>query len=460
MFLHTFHIPGLAVNTYLVGDYDTKRAALIDPTRDIEPYLQYAKEEGVEITDIVETHVHADFVSGSKELKHRLNGRPTIHCSSQGGEAWIPSYVDEKVVDGQTIILGSIHLEALHTPGHTPEHLIWLCYDDSRSKQTPCLVFTGDLLFVGSVGRPDLLGKEAIEPLAGQLYHSLFVKMEKLPDFLELFPAHGAGSLCGKGLSARPSSTLGYERRFNPFFVKQPLDKLIQALQKDTPSAPPNFQRLKKINVQGPSLMSENPLTDKKPSFIVDVRSPQKFAQVHIQGAVNVPLGHSFYNWAGAVIPGEVAIVIVGEDAEELKKARENLSLIGFDCIDKELDWRKVAGNKEYPLETLPVYSVQDLAEKIRTKPKLYVLDVRTPVEWKAGHIKDAHHLELAQLSDKINEIPNTESLYVICGSGYRSSVAASFLKQKGYKDVASIQGGMSAWQHAKLPVEESLHHG
>lgn len=454
MFLHTFHSPGLSVNTYIVGDSNSKRVAIIDPTRLVEPYLKFAQQEDVEITHILETHVHADFVSGAKELKHRLKGKPTIYCSAQGGEEWTPAYADEKVVQGQTITLGTIHLEAMHTPGHTPEHLMWLCYDDSHSKETPCLAFTGDLLFVGSVGRPDLLGKEAIEQLGRQLFSSLFVEMEKLPDFLELFPAHGAGSLCGKGLSARPSSTLGYERKFNPYFIKQPIEKWIKALQKDMPTAPPHFQRLKKINVKGPSLISEGALTNKENSFIVDVRNPHEFAKAHIQGAVNVPLGSSFYNWAGSVIPGNTSIEMIGEDAEQLNEAKRSLHLIGFDCIDRQVSWREIAGKKEYLIETLPFCSVHDLAKKIQKAAKLYILDVRTPLEWKAGHIKQAHHFELAQLVEKCEEIPKANSIFVICGSGYRSSVAASFLKRKGYKNVVTIQGGMSAWKQANLPEE------
>src|SRR5437867_6302647 len=208
VFLQRF-IPGLAIASYLVADEKSKQAAVIDPVRDVEEYLRLAASNGnLKIEHILETHVHADFVSGAVELKARLNGAAQIHCSGMGGAEWTPKYADHVVRDGDEVRLGSIRLRALHTPGHTPEHICWELFDDSRSKDTPWLIFTGDFLFVGDVGRPDLLGEEARKQLAHQLYQSTFDRFKSLPDFVEVFPAHGAGSLCGKAIGSRRSSSL------------------------------------------------------------------------------------------------------------------------------------------------------------------------------------------------------------------------------------------------------------
>jgi hydroxyacylglutathione hydrolase len=215
MFFHQRFIPGLAIYSYLVGDEKTKEAAVIDPTRDGDEYLRVSKTEGLRITHVVETHVHADFVSGAAELKERIGGAAQVHSSGLGGKDWIPPYADCVVKDGDEIVMGSIRLKAIHTPGHTPEHLSWAVYDQTRSKDTPWLILTGDFLFVGDVGRPDLLGEEARRTLAHQLYQSVFKVLPAFPDFTEIYPAHGAGSLCGKALGSRSSSTLGFEGRFN-----------------------------------------------------------------------------------------------------------------------------------------------------------------------------------------------------------------------------------------------------
>src|SRR5438552_14987408 len=213
MFFYQRFVPGLAVASYIVGDEKTKQVAVIDPTRDVDEFLRIAQSNGnLNIAHILETHVHADFVSGAVELKSRLNGKPQIWTSAMGGAEWTPKYADHAVKNGEEVRVGSIHLRALHTPGHTPEHICWELFDDSRSKETPWLIFTGDFLFVGDVGRPDLLGDEARKQLAHELYESTFKRFASIADFVEVFPAHGAGSLCGKAIGSRRSSSLGYER--------------------------------------------------------------------------------------------------------------------------------------------------------------------------------------------------------------------------------------------------------
>ena len=216
MFFHQRFIPGLAIASYMVGDEKAKQVAVIDPTRDVDEYVQIAKDEGLHITHILETHVHADYVSGSAELKSRLDGKPQVVVSGMGGKQWTPPYADQVVNDGDELTLGNIRLKAVHTPGHTPEHVTWALYDNTRSKDVPWLLFTGDFMFVGDVGRPDLLGPDEQKALAHQLYTSVFEKLNGVPDFTEIFPAHGSGSLCGKAIGSRRSSTLGFERKFNP----------------------------------------------------------------------------------------------------------------------------------------------------------------------------------------------------------------------------------------------------
>ena len=252
MLLHQRFVPGLAINSYVVGDERTKQAAVIDPTRDVDEFIRYARDNGLHIRHILETHVHADFVSGSLELKTRLDGEPMIHVSGLGGEQWTPPYADHVAADGDAINLGKVRLEAVYTPGHTPEHVSWSLYDEMRSSDTPWLAFTGDFLFVGDVGRPDLLGEEARRQLAHELHKSVFERLPRLPDITEIFPAHGAGSLCGKAIGSRSSSTVGYERRFNPALVEKPEESWVADLLNNMPLAPPYFRRMKEVNRSGP----------------------------------------------------------------------------------------------------------------------------------------------------------------------------------------------------------------
>jgi hydroxyacylglutathione hydrolase len=245
MLLHQRFIPGLAIASYIVGDEQSGEAAVIDPTRDVEHFIQYAHENDLNIRHILETHVHADFVVGSRELKARLKDQATIHSSGLGGMEWTPTHADHVVRDADEVQVGSLRLRAIHTPGHTPEHLSWALFDDTRSKDTPWVLFSGDFLFVGDVGRPDLLGEEARKELAHQLYQSLFERLPPIPDITEVFPNHGAGSLCGKAINSRRSSTVGFERRFNPALVKKPEEQWVGDLMADMPLAPPYFRRMK-----------------------------------------------------------------------------------------------------------------------------------------------------------------------------------------------------------------------
>ncbi len=462
MFFKRIFTPHLAIYSYLLGDDKTKRCIVIDPIRHVAPYIVQAQAEGLTITDIVETHVHADFVSGSRELKHQLNEKPTIYASGMGGSQWVPHYADQVVQDGSSLTVGNLRLEALHTPGHTPEHVVWVCYDLTRGSDTPWFAFTGDLLFVDSVGRPDLLGQEALSTLSKQLYQSLFQRLAVLPDFVEILPAHGAGSLCGKSLSGRESSTLGYERLLNPYLKKEPEEVWIQEIQKDLPIVPPYFRRLKVKNVEGPALLStlktfkeENETNCTwKDLFLLDVRHPESFASMHLDGSLNIPLSPSFCHWAGWMLPENMPLGLVVQNNHMVADAIDQLRLMGFDQdihiipLD-EIPSEKLTGKTA----SFAMLEAEELGKHQPPFESFYVLDVRTLSEWQSGHIPGAHHLELNQLEKAYQGLPKDRMIVSVCRSGIRASLAASLLKKQGFPHVMNMRGGMEAWKLSGLPL-------
>jgi hydroxyacylglutathione hydrolase len=467
MFMHHRFVPGLAIHSYMVGDEKTKECAVIDPTRDIDEYVAIAKAEGLRIAHILETHVHADFVSGARELKARLSGAPQVHSSGLGGKAWTPPYADHVVTEGHEVRMGSIRLRAVHTPGHTPEHIAWALFEESRSKDEPWLMFTGDFLFVGDVGRPDLLGEEAKRALAKQLYGSVFNVLPKYSDFVEVFPAHGAGSLCGKAIGSRASSTVGFERRFNASLQSAPEQVWIDSLMSGMPIYPPYFRRMKKVNAEGPKIIGHERPGQRRFTaeevharvcdhcLIVDVRPKEAFASAHIPGAINIPLGQNLPTWAGWVLPYDHPTLLITENAADADEVVTHLLRVGFDDVQGFLEGGVPAWEERgYEISQLESLSVHMLADRLKApaSDRPFVLDVRTEREWDTGHIAGAHHIHGGLLQERIAEVPKDREVAVICGSGYRGSIAASFLKRAGYKRVANTLGGMMAWQGAGLP--------
>lgn len=466
MLLHQRFIPGLAIASYVVGDEKSGEAAVIDPTRDVEAYIRFAKDNDLHIKHIIETHVHADFVCGSRELNARLNDDATIHCSSYGGKDWTQPYADQHVKEGSTVEFGSVRLGFQHTPGHTPEHISVLLFDKSRSAETPWVMFTGDFLFVGDVGRPDLLGEEARKELAHELYQSVFQRITSLPDITEIFPAHGAGSLCGKAIGSRRSSTLGFERLYNGALRKKPEEQWVNDLLTDMPLSPPYFKRMKKVNQEGPAIVGlELPGTKRWKAkdvyervcdkcLILDTRHKGAFAASHIPDAVNIPFGYNLPTWAGWVLPYDRPILLVVEQPSQVEEVVTHLLRVGFDNVQGYLEggmdaW-ETAG---LPLVALSTLSVHDLKQRLDRKEKLTVLDVRTESEWNGGHIDGAIHIHGGELQEHFGKVPRDKPAAVVCGSGYRASIAASFLQRNGYEDVSNVVGGMSAWKAAKLPT-------
>ncbi len=463
MFFQRIFTSGLAINSYLLGDASSKRCVVIDPVRRVTPFIIQAQNAGLDITDILETHVHADYVSGSKELKHQLNGKPNVYASGMGGKQWIPTYADIVVQQGTKIQLGKIRLEAIHAPGHTPEHIIWICYDESRSWTTPWFVFTGDCLFVDSIGRPDLLGGEETATLSSHLYHTLFEVLKPLPDFLEILPSHGQGSLCGKSLNAKANSTLGFERLFNPYLKETSKEQWMENLQKGLLPTPSYFERLKKLNIEGPPLLrvlkSEAWDQDKvalKDLFLLDVRHPESFAASYIQGSLNIPVSPSFCHWLGWMLPSSMPIGLIIEATCTYSEIIDYLRLMGFDQEIWIIQFEKYL---QYPCASLscfPMLDVEELAKHNLNFDPVYILDVRSQEEWQKGHILGSHHLELTRLASSLNQLPRGRSIALLCQSGQRASLAASLLQKYGFKSVMNIRGGVRAWEQAGLPLSSS----
>ncbi|MBD3675373.1 MAG: MBL fold metallo-hydrolase [Planctomycetaceae bacterium] len=466
MQFHQRFVPGLAIASYIVGDEKSGEAVVIDPTRDVADFIAFAKNHDLHIRHIIETHVHADFVCGSRELKARLKDEPTIHCSGYGGDDWNQPYADEYVKEGDTITMGDVKFGFQHVPGHTPEHVAVTMFDTSRSSDTPWVMFSGDFLFVGDVGRPDLLGEEEKRELAHQLYESVFQRLGDLPDITEVFPAHGAGSLCGKAIGSRRSSTVGFERRFNPSLQEKPEEQWVKNLLNEMPLSPPYFKRMKQVNKDGPAIIGPELPGQKRWSahqvhervcencLIVDVRSKESFAAAHIPNAINIPFGNNLPTWAGWVLPYDRPILLISDDPSQIKQVVTHLLRVGFDDVQGYLEggigsWE----TSGYELSTLNTMSVHDLEKQRKAEKQLTILDVRTEKEWNGGHIENALHIHGGTLQDRFGEVSKDKPVAVVCGSGYRASIASSFLRREGFENVTNVIGGMSAWRAAKLPT-------
>lgn len=455
-----FYTDGLAQISYLIGDSKAAVAAVIDPRRDIDIYLQMAKARGLRIAYAIETHIHADFVYGAQALAKRT-GAQII-----GGRADNYEFELRQVSGGETIELGQATLQVMHTPGHTPEHISLQLFDAQQGDQ-PIALFTGDTLFNLDVGRPDLLGEGSERKLAGALYHTLFDHYLPLGDRIEIYPCHGAGSACGKSIGDRRHSTLGSERLFNPALREQRSeDEFIDWLLADMPEPPRHYARLKQLNVRSavqmegaslppPLAPSEFETLAARGMQVVDVRSILAFGGGHVPGAINIALRNEFVNWAGWMLDDARPILLVGESADDVHQAVTQLYRIGLDDIRGYLrngmtDWQNAA----LPLNRLQEWTVHELNAR-REAPDVQVLDVRSPQEVAAGRVPGARHIFVAHLADRLNELDPDKTTATYCGSGYRASIAASILKKAGFRDVANVPGSWMAWKAANLPVQE-----
>lgn len=451
---------GLAQLSYIVGDDSAGVVAIVDPRRDVEIYLQRSRELGVRITHAIETHIHADFVSGTRELQAQL-GIPVV-----GGHSEDYQFDYHPLREGDTIALGSVTMTALHTPGHTPEHISLLISDTKQGEQ-PFGLFTGDFVFNLDVGRPDLLGEGTEQRLAKQLHDSIFNKLIPLGDRLEIYPCHGAGSACGKSIGDRQQSTLGNERLFNSALQERSADEFVEWLLGDMPEPPSHYARLKKVNAQGaplrgclqaPQSLSVSTFRDmmEQPnSIVIDTRSMLAFGGGHIPGAVNIGLGTSFPSWAGRMIAPDKLILLIAEGPEAVKAASEHLFRIGLDNVGGYLhrgmnNWQ----TDGLPMERTPQMTVTELQAQLG-RPDLQVLDVRSDQEFLKGEIPGAQHIFLPHLVENLSELNRAQTIATYCGSGYRASIAASLLQKHGFDSVVNVPGSWSAWKSKDYSIEK-----
>lgn len=464
MYVQQFFVDGLGCASYLVGCEGAGQAAVIDPDRDVQKYLDAAAERGLTITHVIETHMHADHVSGNTELAERTGAAIYAHVASEA------TFEHKTLTEGDTLDIGNVRLTVLHTPGHTPESITLLVSDLTRAAE-PWLALTGDTLFVGDVGRPDLVGLEAARGLAADMYDTINGKLLKQPDGLLIYPGHGAGSLCGKSIGSMRSTTLGYERHSNPALAPREKDAFIQWDVENLPEQPANVRRIKGMNRRGPAVLGEiRPralsVHDSLPYFqrgaaMLDTRSKADFVALHVPGAVHLPADEQLSNRIGFILPPEVPVVLVLADPAEYRSVVYSLARVAYENIVGYL----AAGLKEWEAMGLPVTSgdVRDI-EPRELKQLLdagngerpVVVDVREAWEFRSGHVADAIHIPLGELAQRVSELDPERPVAVICASGSRSQSAAAFLGQKSFKTVFNILGGTSGWLHAGLPLSRN----
>jgi hydroxyacylglutathione hydrolase len=462
MILHQFYLNCLAHASYLVGDERSRIAAVVDPQRDIDQYLAFASAHDLRIAHVLLTHLHADFVAGHLELRDRVGATIYLGAAAKAEYAFTP------LADGDRIEFGAVRLQALETPGHTPESISILVFDRDRSETDPYAVLTGDTLFVGDVGRPDLrvaLGWSAAD-LGGMLYESLTKKLLPLPDASLVYPAHGAGSLCGKAISKETVSTIGEQRRVN--YALQPMTKgaFVELVTADQPDAPPYFTYDAVLNSKERPTLDEtlarelNPMTlDQVLALqgvggqLLDTRDPAEFAAAHLLGSINIGLVGQYATWAGTILSRERPIVIIADPGREGESA-VRLGRIGFDHVVGFLKGGlHSVGSRADLTATTERVSAPVAAERIAHGEAILV-DVRTPGEREQKRVAGSVALPLNHLVERAGELPRDRPLLIHCAGGYRSSIAASLLQRLGFARVSEMAGGLAAWEAAKLPLE------
>ena len=469
MFFQHIYEKGLAQASYLIGCQRTGEAIVIDPRRDIDVYLEIAEKEKIRITKITETHIHADFLSGTRELASATNAE--VLLSDEGGADWEYQFKHTSLKDGSVFKVGNLRFEVLHTPGHTPEHISFLLTDTAASDK-PIMIFTGDFVFVGDVGRPDLLEKAAgIQGTriigAKQMFNSL-KRFKVLPDYVQVWPGHGAGSACGKALGAVPSSTVGYEKLVNWALQIDDEEEFVETLLEGQPEPPKYFAMMKKLNKIGPDILGGIPhparLTlsqfenaVKENLTIVDTRNKLSFAGGHVPGSINIQDNSAFSTWAGWILDYEKPFILIAHDhrVEELTK---QLIRIGLDNIDGYLSDIDGWANLGHELETVNQMTCSELSRNMEEN-SVNVIDVRGYSEYNSGHLPNAKNIHVGYILDNLDSIPKDKDLVVHCASGDRSSIAASLLLSKGFKNVTNLTGGFSNWANNGFEIlkEENL---
>lgn len=464
MFFQQFYLQSLGHASYLVGDEKTGQALVFDPRRDVDVYTRAAREQGLRISYAADSHGHNDYLSGLRELRARTGAEL---WGSAAGEL---GYAHRPLKDGEIVEIGDVGLEVMHTPGHTPEHISLLVYDRTASAQTPVLLLSGGALLVGDLARPDLLGPaEQARAAAQEFCETIQTKLLPLPDHVQVYPTHVAGSLCGGNIGSRLTTTVGYERRTNAVLAEvDATDEFVrECLRLDNlPAVPPYWRRMRAQNLAGVADLGVvgEPLALTVPEFaarqdagalVLDARSPEAFGGGHLPGALNVALGSAFATWAGTVLPEGADVLLVLNQPEDLPEVTWQLIRIGYPAPQGWLRggmtaWRTAARS----VESTPQITVHELKQRL-DRGEISLLDVRQPDEWHAGHAPGAGYITGAELPDRLDEVPHTRPVAVTCGSGFRSSVAASLLAHHGHSDVLNVTGGMTAWKNAGYPIEQ-----
>jgi len=463
MYFEQFYLTCLAHASYMIGSEG--EAAVVDPQRDVDIYLEAANEQNLKITHIFETHLHADFVSGHKELAARTGAKIYIGAQAQAQFPHVP------LTDGFEVKIGAVTVRTLETPGHTPESVCLVITDAEKSAQ-PCCVLTGDTLFIGDVGRPDLSRTHTPSELAGLLYDSLHKKLMTLPDAVMVYPAHGAGSLCGRAMRAERSSTIGTERLSNYALQIPSREEFIAQLTANLPARPEYFLEDAEINRSGAATLTElPPLPKLSPAEVqglldhganvLDVRAGDVFAAAHVPGSINIALSGQFASWAGGILGIHSKPLLIGDSDAQIEEARLRLARVGIEelrgCLDGGVAaWRK-AGR---PTAKTAQISAEELSRKLRdgSWSATDVLDVRREGEWQAGHIADVPCRALDTFPQRLPAIDRARPVAVHCKSGYRSIIACSLLERAGYRNVVNVVGGFDAWHAAGFPeVAEQL---
>ncbi|MCU1253949.1 MAG: beta-lactamase domain protein [Candidatus Angelobacter sp.] len=457
MYFEQFYLGCLAHASYMLGSGG--EAAIVDPQRDVEIYLKAADAQGLEIRHIFETHLHADFVSGHLELAERTGAK--IYIGAEAGA----TFPHVSMRDGLEVRFGKLRITALETPGHTPEGICLVVTDEEKSSD-PWAVLTGDTLFIGDVGRPDLSKTHTPQQLACSLYDSLHGKLMKLGDQVLVYPAHGAGSLCGRNMRAERSSTIGTERLTNYALQIEPREEFIRQLTENLPTRPEYFQQDAQINRAGAPALAE--LRDLPPIaapeleellqqgvFVLDVRPNSDFAAAHVPGSVNIALSGQFASWAGTIMGLSARPVLIADTPEQYAEARLRLARVGIEdprgFLPGGIAAWKHAG---FPVAAVPQITVQELSRQ--RSQNLQVLDVRREGEWQAGHIEGAQWFPLDNFKISAPELDPSAAMAIHCQGGYRSMIACSLLQRAGLEDVVNVTGGFDAWREAALPVEVS----
>ncbi|HEY9868923.1 MAG TPA: MBL fold metallo-hydrolase [Candidatus Obscuribacterales bacterium] len=465
MYFKQFYLGCLAHASYLIGDEKSGEAAIVDPQRDIAHYLEEAQAQGLHIRHVLLTHFHADFVSGHLEFRDTVGAQIYLGARAEAEYDFTPLH------DGDELTFGQVKLKVLETPGHTPESICILVYDQDRDHDKPHAVLTGDTLFIGDVGRPDLMASLGITEaeLAGMLYDSIQQKLLPLPDETLVYPAHGAGSMCGKNLSKETFSTLGEQRKYN--YALKPMSKaeFIEVVTTDQPDAPKYFSYDAMLNRQERSTLKDTLAKVLKPlsldavmrlkqedAQILDVRDPSEFASAHMVGSINIGLKGQYAHWCGSLLDRTRQIVIIADPGRE-EEAAMRLGRIGFDHIAGYLDGGMLA-LRDHPdlVRRCERVTAEELAERLASAEPPVVLDVRSEREYQTKHIEGSVNIPLNRLVERLKDVPRSKNMVIHCAGGYRSSIAASLLRLHDVVDAPDLVGGIAAWEAAKQKVVPS----